>query len=95
LRGGYHVNACIHPLDAALRIAGQRPVSATGCSRIGRPDPHGDSHDVFRPIFEFENGILLSLSVELIPPRTPVPPLANVMAPASRIPPFAQSLLTA
>jgi len=60
LGGGYHVNACIHPLDAALWIAGQRPVSALGASRIGRPDPHGDSHDVFQLVFEFENGILLS-----------------------------------
>lgn len=60
LGGGYHVNACIHAIDGDLWIAGQRPVSAMGCSRVGRPDPHGDSHDVFQLVFEFENGIVLS-----------------------------------
>jgi len=60
LGGGYHVNACIHALDADLWIAGQRPISALGCSRVGRPDPHGDSHDVFQLLFEFANGVLLS-----------------------------------
>jgi predicted dehydrogenase len=58
--GGYHVNACIHAVDAALWIAGQRPVSAMGYSRVGRPDPHGDSHDVFQLTFEYANGILHS-----------------------------------
>jgi myo-inositol 2-dehydrogenase / D-chiro-inositol 1-dehydrogenase len=60
LGGGYHVNACIHALDGDLWIAGQRPASAMGFSRIGRSDPHGDSHDVFQLIFEFDNGIILS-----------------------------------
>lgn len=58
--GGYHVNACIHAVDGALWLAGQRPVSAMGLSRIGRPNPHGDSHDVFQLLLEFENGVLLS-----------------------------------
>lgn len=60
LGGGYHVNACIHAIDGDLWIAGQRPVSAMGYSRRARPDPHGDSHDVFQLVFEFENGVLLS-----------------------------------
>lgn len=60
LGGGYHVNACIHAVDAALWAAGQRPVSAMGLSRIGRPDPHGDSHDIFELLFEFENGLVMS-----------------------------------
>jgi predicted dehydrogenase len=60
LGGGYHVNACIHAVDGALWIAGQRPSSAMGFSRVGRTDPHGDSHDVFQLVFEFDNGIVLS-----------------------------------
>ena len=60
LGGGYHVNACIHAVDAALWIAGERPVSAMGYSRVGRPDPHGDSHDVFQFTFEYANGIIHS-----------------------------------
>jgi predicted dehydrogenase len=60
LGGGYHVNACIHGVDAALWAAGQRPVSCQGLSRLGRPDPHGDSHDVFELLFEYENGIIHS-----------------------------------
>lgn len=60
LGGGYHVNACIHAVDAALWIAGQRPVSCVGASRVGRADPHGDSHDVFQLLFEFPDGLLYS-----------------------------------
>ncbi len=58
--GGYHVNACIHAVDAALWVAGERPISATGASRTGRADPHGDSHDVFGIVYEFANGLILN-----------------------------------
>jgi myo-inositol 2-dehydrogenase / D-chiro-inositol 1-dehydrogenase len=58
--GGYHVNACIHGVDAALWVAGQRPVAAMGLSRVGRPEPHGDSHDVFELVLEFPDGVLMS-----------------------------------
>lgn len=60
LGGGYHVNACIHGIDAALWMADQAPVSAMGYSRVARPDPHGDSHDIFQLIFEFPSGLILS-----------------------------------
>jgi myo-inositol 2-dehydrogenase / D-chiro-inositol 1-dehydrogenase len=60
LGGGYHVNACIHAVDGDLWIAGQRPTSASGFSRVGRADPHGDSHDIFQLIFEFPDGLILS-----------------------------------
>jgi len=52
------VNACIHAIQAGLWVLGARPVRAAGASRIGRPDPHGDSHDVFSVTFEFEDGAL-------------------------------------
>lgn len=58
--GGYHVNACIHAVDAALWLARERPLSACGYSRTGRRDPHGDSHDVFQLNFEYANGIVHS-----------------------------------
>jgi predicted dehydrogenase len=58
--GGYHVNACIHAVDGALWLAGARPVSASGCSRVGRDAPHGDSHDVYALVFEFEDGLIWS-----------------------------------
>ena len=58
--GGYHVNACIHAVEAALWIAGGAPASATGLSRRMRADPHGDSHDVFSLLFEFDGGLILS-----------------------------------
>lgn len=58
--GGYHVNACIHAVDAALWVAGSRPVAALGLSRRMRPDPHGDSHDVFSILWEFANGMTVS-----------------------------------
>lgn len=60
LGGGHHVNSCIHPVDAALWAAGARPISATGLSRIGRADPHGDSHDCISLTYEFADGLILN-----------------------------------
>jgi predicted dehydrogenase len=57
--GGYHVNACIHAVDAAMWAAGAVPVAAMGVSRAGRVDPHGDSHDIFALTFEFGDGLIL------------------------------------
>ena len=54
--GSHHVNACIHTVDAVLWALGQRPVSATGYSRIARGNPHGDSHDVLAVSYVFANG---------------------------------------
>lgn len=56
--GSYHVNACIHAVQAGWLVAGRRPLSASGVSRIARPDPHGDSHDVFAITYEFEDGLV-------------------------------------
>lgn len=58
LGGSYHVNACIHAVDAALWVAGRRPVAAMGLSRTGRADPHGDSPDVYAVVFEFDDGLI-------------------------------------
>lgn len=60
LGGSYLVNAGIHAIDVALWIADSPPVSATGCSRIARHDPHGDSHDVFSVTYEFGDGLILN-----------------------------------
>jgi predicted dehydrogenase len=70
LGGGYHVNACIHAVDAALWVIGQRPVAATGFSRAARPDPHGDSHDVFSLLFEFPDGLILDHRGKHLPNQT-------------------------
>ena len=57
LGGGYHVNACIHGVEAGLELAaGDIPVSAQGYSVLSRRDPHGDSHDLYSLTFEFEDG---------------------------------------
>lgn len=60
--GSYHVNACIHGVDAGVWIAGSRPVSATGTSAIGRRNPHGDSRDLYSISFEFADGTLMNHS---------------------------------
>ena len=70
LGGGYHVNACIHAVDAALWVIGQRPVAATGLSRVMRRDPHGDSHDVFSILFEFADGTILNHRGKHLPNQT-------------------------
>jgi predicted dehydrogenase len=56
--GGYHVNACIHPIQAMMWVLGQTPVAAAGISRLSRADPHGDTHDMFGITFEFADGLI-------------------------------------
>lgn len=58
LGGDYIGNYDIHAIDAALWTLGERPVAATGFSRINRIDPHGDSHDVCLVTFEYASGVL-------------------------------------
>ena len=54
----YIGNFDIHAIDAALWAIGERPTAAMGGSRICRPDPHGDSHDVCSVIYEYANGVV-------------------------------------
>ena len=58
LGGGYHVNACIHPIQAMMWVLGKTPVAAVGISRLARTDPHGDSHDMFGITYEFADGLI-------------------------------------
>ena len=57
--GSYHVNACIHAVQAAMWLAGGRPVAAVGDSRRCRPDPHGDSRDIYSITYTFEDGLIV------------------------------------
>jgi myo-inositol 2-dehydrogenase / D-chiro-inositol 1-dehydrogenase len=54
----YIGNFDIHAIDAALWVLEKRPVAAVGVSRITRPDPHGDSHDVCSVIYEYADGLV-------------------------------------
>lgn len=56
----YIGNYDIHAIDAALWVAGQRPLSAAGSSRIFRPNPNGDSRDVCSVVFDFPDGLVLN-----------------------------------
>jgi len=58
LGGSYHVNACIHPIQAMMWILGKTPVAANGISRLARANPHGDSHDMFGVTYEFDDGLI-------------------------------------
>ncbi|HSV74851.1 MAG TPA: Gfo/Idh/MocA family oxidoreductase [Chthonomonadales bacterium] len=58
LGGGYHGNACIHAVHAAMWVAGATPVAAMGVSTRGRPSPHGDTHDLYSITFEYAGGLL-------------------------------------
>ena len=61
LGGNYHVNACIHGVEAGLELVdAELPVSAQGSSLCCRPNPHGDSHDMFALTFDFEDGRIWS-----------------------------------
>lgn len=66
---GYHGNACIHAIDAALWVLGRVPVAAVGLSSIGRPDPHGDSHDVLSITYEFADGLFLNHRAKHLPDK--------------------------
>ena len=61
LGGGYHVNACIHGIEAGLELVdAELPVSAQGSSLICRNDPHGDSQDMYALTFDFADGRIWS-----------------------------------
>jgi len=64
---GYHGNACIHAIDAVLWAVGKVPVAAMGLSRIGRPDPHGDSHDTLSLTYDFGGGLFLNHRAKHLP----------------------------
>lgn len=54
----YLGNYDIHALDAALWALGRRPMAALGSSRVCRPNPHGDSHDVCSLVFTYADGLV-------------------------------------
>lgn len=56
----YIGNFDIHAIDAAVWVAGTRPVSASGASRVCRPNPHGDARDVCSVVYEFADGLVLN-----------------------------------
>ncbi|MGO8747964.1 MAG: Gfo/Idh/MocA family protein [Thermoguttaceae bacterium] len=56
--GSYHVNACIHPIQAMMWVLGKTPIAAAGISRIARAAPHGDSHDMYGITYEFADGLI-------------------------------------
>lgn len=60
LGGGMIVNADIHAIDAALWVAGARPVSAMGCSRVAKSDAHGDTAYVYSVTYQFENRLIMN-----------------------------------
>jgi len=60
LGGGMLVNAGIHAVDAALWLAGERPVSAMGASRVVNANHHGNTRDVYSITYQFANGLILN-----------------------------------
>lgn len=56
--GSYHVNACIHPVQAMMWVLNMTPVAAVGISRLARAEPHGDSHDMFGITYELPDGLI-------------------------------------
>jgi len=58
LGGDTIVNYDIHILDALMVVLGKQPVSATGSSRICRPNPHGDRMDACGLVYEMDDGLM-------------------------------------
>jgi predicted dehydrogenase len=66
----YHGNFDIHAVDGALWVMGQRPVAATGSSRVARPNPHGDAHDVCSVVYEYADGTVQNHFGQALPNGT-------------------------
>jgi myo-inositol 2-dehydrogenase/D-chiro-inositol 1-dehydrogenase len=60
LGGGMLVNAGIHAIDLALWIAGATPSSAMGSAATAKPEPHGDTCDVYSVTYQFNDGLILN-----------------------------------
>ena len=58
LSGDSVVSYDIHIIDAAVWVIRQRPIAASGASRILRPKPHGDYRDVCCVVFECADGLI-------------------------------------
>ena len=67
LGGGMLVNAGIHAVDVALWVADRLPTSAVGASRAARPNPHGDTHDVYSVTYRFDDGLIWNHRGEHVP----------------------------
>lgn len=56
----------IHIIDGVTWALGKRAVTASGYSRIVRPDPHGDRTDCGGVVFELEDGTCWTHSTQLL-----------------------------
>ncbi len=63
----YIGNSDIHAVDQLLRIIDQRPIAAMGCSRIGRPNAHGDAHGVCEVVFDYADGLIHNHMAQAVP----------------------------
>jgi len=59
LGGGKLVNSGIHAIDAALWIADEVPVSASGSAAVVRPEPHGSTQDIYSVTYRFKGDRLI------------------------------------
>jgi predicted dehydrogenase len=58
LSGDVITENTIHSINAVLWVAGRRPVSAIGRTRLCRPHPRDDFREVYLVTYEFDDGVL-------------------------------------
>ena len=58
LSGDVITENTIHSINAVLWVAGQRPASAIGRTRICRPNPHSEFREIYLVTYEFVDGLL-------------------------------------
>ncbi len=58
LGGSFIVSYDIHAIDAAIWLVGRLPVSAIGAATLNRPNPSGDSPDVFSVTYRYADGLV-------------------------------------
>jgi len=78
LSGDVMIEFSIHTINTVLWIAQARPVKASGISRICRPNPMNDFHEVYLTTYEFGDGLVWTHRCQSLRNQLPWQIQANV-----------------
>ena len=78
LSGDVIIEFSIHTINTVLWIAKARPVKAVGFSKICRPDPINDFHEVYLTTYEFGDGLVWTHRCQSLRNQLPWQIQANV-----------------
>ena len=67
LSGDVITENTVHSINAVLWVVGRRPVSASGRSRICRPNPRAEYREIYLVTYEFDDGLLWTHRCQSLP----------------------------